>query len=205
MLLIIAFFVKIIPRLNWVDGMILPVIIAGGVGSRLWPVSKDLLPKQFICFPQFKESLFQKTVKRIAGIPNVLPPLVICGKSHHPLVGEQLRSIEQSDGTIMLEPIGRGTAPACAMAALLAKQRDPDTQLLILPADHLIRELASFRQAIKEAIPAALEGYLVTFGIKPETASTGYGYIEKGGQIDGTSCFEVSRCAEKPEESVAES
>ena len=205
MLLIIAFFVKIIPRLNWVDGMILPVIIAGGVGSRLWPVSKDLLPKQFICFPQFKESLFQKTVKRIAGIPNVLPPLVICGKSHHPLVGEQLRSIEQSDGTIMLEPIGRGTAPACAMAALLAKQRDPDTQLLVLPADHLIRDLASFRQAIKEAIPAALEGYLVTFGIKPETASTGYGYIEKGEQIDGTSCFEVSRFAEKPEKSVAES
>ena len=105
----------------------------------------------------------------------------------------------------MLEPIGRGTAPACAMAALLAKQKDPDTQLLVLLADHLIRDLASFRQAIKEAIPAALEGYLVTFGIKPETASTGYGYIEKGGQIDGTSCFEVSRFAEKPEESVAES
>ena len=107
MLLIIAFFVKIITRLNWVDGMILPVIIAGGVGSRLWPVSKDLLPKQFICFPQFKESLFQKTVKRIAGIPNVLPPLVICGKSHNTLVGEQLISIDQTDGTIMLEPSGR--------------------------------------------------------------------------------------------------
>ena len=185
--------------------MILPVIIAGGVGSRLWPVSKNLLPKQFICFSQFKESLFQKTVNRIAGMPNVLPPLVICGKPHHSLVTEQLLSIEQTDGTIMLEPHGRGTAPACAMAALHAKQRDPDTLLLVLPADHLIRDLAGFRQAIQVATPAALQRYLVTFGIKPETPSTGYGYIKKGEQIEGISCFEVSCFAEKPEKSVAES
>ena len=205
MLLIIAFFVKIKSWFNWVDAMILPVIIAGGAGSRLWPVSKNSLPKQFICFPQFKESLFQKTVNRIAGIPNVMPPLVICGKSHHSLVNEQLRSIEQSDGTIMLEPYGRGTAPACAMAALLAEQRAPDTILLVLPADHLIQDIAGFQQAIQAAIPAALQRYLVTFGIRPATSSEGYGYIKKGEQIGGTSGFEVSYFAEKPEKSVAES
>ena len=185
--------------------MILPVIIAGGVGSRLWPVSKNVLPKQFICFPQYKESLFQKTVNRISGITNVLPPLIICGKSHHSVVSEQLRSIKQTAGTIMLEPVGRGTAPACAMAALFAKKRDPDTLLLVLPADHLIRDLAGFRQALQAAVPAALQRYLVTFGVKPEAASTGYGYIKKGEQIDGTSCFEVSCFAEKPGKSVAES
>ena len=185
--------------------MILPVIIAGGVGSRLWPVSTNLLPKQFICFPQFKESLFQKTVNRVAGMSNVLPPLVICGKSHYSLANEQLRSIKQTDGTIMLEPHGRGTAPACAMAALHAKRKDPETLLLVLPADHLIRDLAGFQQAIQSAMPAALHRYLVTFGIKPETSSTGYGYIKKGERIDGTSSFQVSCFTEKPEKSVAES
>ena len=129
--------------------MILPVVIAGGVGSRLWPVSRTTAPKQFIRFPQFKESLFQKTIKRIHGIPSMSPPLVICSKDHHSLVVEQLSSMEQSEETILLEPIGRGTAPACAMAALLAKERDPDTILLVIPADHVIQDSTSFRLAIK--------------------------------------------------------
>ena len=102
--------------------MILPVIIAGGLARDYGQFPKIYCLSSSSAF-HTKESLFQKTVKRIAGILNVLPPLVICGKSHHPLVGEQLRSIDQTDGTIMLEPIGRGTAPACAMAALLAKQK----------------------------------------------------------------------------------
>ena len=185
--------------------MILPVVIAGGVGSRLWPMSRTTLPKQFIRFPQFKESLFQKTVKRVEGIPNVSPPLVICSKTHHSLVVEQLTSIEQSEGTILLEPTGRGTAPASAMAALLAKERDPNAILLILPADHVIQDLAGFRLAIKAAVPIVSQGYLVTFGIRPESPSTGYGYIEKGESIAGSSGFEVLNFIEKPEKSVAES
>ena len=185
--------------------MILPVVIAGGVGSRLWPMSRKTLPKQFIRFPQFKESLFQKTVKRVEGIPNVSPPLVICSKAHHSLVVEQLTSIEQSEGTILLEPTGRGTGPASAMAALLGKERDPDTLLLILPADHVIQDSTSFRQAIEAAIPVVSHGYLVTFGIRPENPSTGYGYIKKGESITGSSGFEVLNFIEKPEKSVAES
>ena len=185
--------------------MILPVVIAGGVGSRLWPMSRNTLPKQFIRFPQFKESLFQKTVKRVEGIPNVSPPVVICGRAHHSLVVEQLTSIEQSEGTILLEPTGRGTAPASAMAALLAKERDPDAILLILPADHVIQDLVGFRLAIKAAVPIVSQGYLVTFGIRPESPSTGYGYIEKGESIAGSSGFEVLNFIEKPEKSVAES
>ena len=185
--------------------MILPVVIAGGVGSRLWPMSRTTLPKQFIHFPQFKESLFQKTVKRVEGIPNVSPPLVICSKAHHSLVVEQLTSIEQFEGTILLEPTGRGTAPASAMAALLAKERDPDAILLVLPADHVIQDLAGFRLAIKAAVPIVSQGYLVTFGIRPESPSTGYGYIEKGESIAGSSGFEVLNFIEKPEKSVAES
>ena len=138
--------------------MILPVVIAGGVGSRLWPMSRNTLPKQFIRFPQFEESLFQKTVKRVEGIPNVSPPVVICGRAHHSLVVEQLTSKEQPEGIILLEPAGRGTAPASAMAALLAKEKDPDTLLLILPADQVIQDVTSFRQAIEAAIPVASPG-----------------------------------------------
>ena len=185
--------------------MILPVVIAGGVGSRLWPMSRNTLPKQFIRFPQFEESLFQKTVKRVEGIPNVSPPVVICGRAHHSLVVEQLTSKEQPEGIILLEPAGRGTAPASAMAALLAKEKDPDTLLLILPADQVIQDVTSFRQAIEAAIPVASQGYLVTFGVRPESPSTGYGYIKKGESITGSSGFEVLNFIEKPENSVAES
>ena len=185
--------------------MILPVVIAGGIGSRLWPMSRNTLPKQFIRFPQFEESLFQKTVKRVEGIPNVSPPVVICGRAHHSLVVEQLTSKEQPEGIILLEPAGRGTAPASAMAALLAKEKDPDTLLLILPADQVIQDVTSFRQAIEAAIPVASQGYLVTFGVRPESPSTGYGYIKKGESITGSSGFEVLNFIEKPENSVAES
>ena len=184
--------------------MILPVVIAGGVGSRLWPVSRTTLPKQFIRFPQFNESLFQKTVKRVEEIPNVSPPLVICSKEHYSLVIEQLSSSDKSEGTILVEPIGRGTAPACAMAALLAKDRDPDTILLILPADHVIQDLTGFRIAIQAAMPVASQGYLVTFGVRPERPSTGYGYIQKGESIEGSLGFKVLNFTEKPEQSIAE-
>ena len=187
------------------NSMILPVVIAGGVGSRLWPLSRKMLPKQFIHFPQFEESLFQKTVQRADGIPNALPPLIVCNKSHQSLAVAQLKSIEVSEGGILLEPEGRNTAPAAAVAALLAKETDPNIIMLILPADHAIKEMSNFQLAIQKAEKLASQGYLVTFGIEPESPETGYGYIEKGNAIDATAGFEVLNFTEKPNKSIAES
>ncbi|MEQ8953042.1 MAG: mannose-1-phosphate guanylyltransferase/mannose-6-phosphate isomerase [Gammaproteobacteria bacterium] len=184
--------------------MLIPVILAGGVGSRLWPVSRALLPKQFIQFPQHQATLFQQTLQRLDGF-DVSPPVVICNGDHRFLVAEQLRQIGIGNGRIVLEPVGRNTAPAAAVAALLAQQQDPGAMLLVLPADHVINDIPSFHKALTIAIQHADNGKLVTFGVVPVSAQTGYGYIEKGDVIGETESFQVARFVEKPDRATAES
>jgi len=183
--------------------------MAGGVGSRLWPVSRALLPKQFIQFPGQSESLFQGTLQRIHGLPDLAAPIVVCNAEHRFLVAEQLRQLRSDNSTILLEPVGRNTAPAVALAALSAistanaNTDDTDPVLLVLPADHVIRDQAELHKIITEGIGLARSGKLVTFGIVPGSPETGYGYIEKGAAVAGISAFAVARFVEKPDAATA--
>lgn len=184
--------------------MLIPVILAGGAGSRLWPVSRSMLPKQFINFPNREGSLFQNTLSRLEGLDDVAAPVVVCNEDHRFLVAEQLRQLDKDHCSILLEPVGRNTAPAVALAALLAQQDYADPLLLVLPADHLIEKPTSLHQAITEAQQLAKQQKLVTFGIVPGAAETGYGYIEKGKQLAGTHAYEVSKFIEKPDAETAQ-
>lgn len=183
--------------------MLLPVVIAGGIGSRLWPVSRTLLPKQFIHFQQFGGSLFQNTLNRLNGIEDISQPLVVCNEEHRFLVAEQLRALDELDSKILLEPFGKDTAPAVAMAALCAIQENPDALLLVLPADHIIKDTDRFQSAIGQAEKLAKKNKLVTFGIVPDAPEVGYGYIEKGSQLEGSDGFAVERFVEKPDLAAA--
>ncbi len=185
--------------------MFLPVVIAGGIGSRLWPVSRALLPKQFIHFPQYQGSLFQNTLRRVEGIEDISEPLVVCNADHRFLVTEQLRELGRSDGSILLEPIGRDTAPAVAMAAFLALQKSKEAILLVLPSDHLIKNNENFHTAVNEAVKLARRNFLITFGIVPGTPETGYGYINRGEIIEGSNGYQISKFVEKPDKQTAES
>ena len=183
--------------------MLLPVVIAGGIGSRLWPVSRTLLPKQFIHFQQFGGSLFQNTLNRLNGIEDISQPLVVCNEEHRFLVAEQLRALDELDSKILLEPFGKDTAPAVAVAALCAIQENPDALLLVLPADHIINDTDRFQSAIGQAKKLAKKNKLVTFGIVPDAPEVGYGYIEKGSQLEDSDGFVVARFIEKPELAAA--
>ncbi|GGB42843.1 xanthan biosynthesis protein XanB [Roseibium aquae] len=155
--------------------MIFPCILSGGVGSRLWPLSRKDRPKQFL--PIFDgESLFQKTCKRVSG-DLYRRPIIIGNNAHRFLIGEQLEEIDCPADTILLEPAGRNTAAPALMAALIAQERDPDALLLLAPSDHLIGREDAFGDAVQMAVEAARAGQIVTFGIKPTSAQTGYGYI----------------------------
>lgn len=175
--------------------MLLPVIMAGGSGSRLWPMSRTFYPKQFLTL--FGDlSMLQTTVARLNGL-NHEDPLVICNEEHRFIVAEQLRQGSFSHSGILLEPVGRNTAPAIALAAIHALKKGEDPLLLVLAADHVIQDQQAFRAAVKHAMPLAQEGKLVTFGIVPSHPETGYGYIEKGGSVDEFS-FQVDAFVEKP-------
>lgn len=176
--------------------MILPVIMAGGTGSRLWPMSRELYPKQFLRLTSSK-SMLQETITRLNGL-SVLSPLIICNEQHRFLAAEQLRQIEQLSNNIILEPVGRNTAPAIALAALNAVSEGDDPLLLVLAADHVIENVAAFHHAIKTAVPYAENGKLVTFGIVPTGIETGYGYIQRGGQTQDAQAYKVHRFVEKP-------
>lgn len=178
---------------------LIPVIMAGGGGSRLWPLSRESFPKQFLSIDDTGFSLLQQTVLRLAGLPGVavVEPLVICNESHRFLVAEQLREINQLGTNIILEPVGRNTAPAVALAAHLAAEEDADSLLLVLAADHLIKKVENFHSAIKTAIDYAERDYLATFGIIPEHPETGYGYIKRG-RFLSNDCFKVDSFVEKP-------
>lgn len=184
--------------------MIIPVVLAGGVGSRLWPISRALLPKQFIHFPQQPASLFQNTLSRLEGLAGLGDPLVVCNADHRFLVAEQLRTLGKSGSTIMLEPVGRNTAPAVAMAALSAQLISEEAVILILPADHVIQNIEAFHRAIGEGEKLARQEKLVTFGIVPDAPETGYGYIQKGELLDDDTAYRVARFVEKPDRATAE-
>lgn len=179
-----------------------PVVLAGGTGSRLWPKSRAALPKQFLSLTS-ELTMLQNTIGRLDGVESE-PAIVICNDAHRFLVAEQLRQQNIQHGGILLEPMGRNTAPAIALAALHATQDGDDPVLLILAADHLITDTKAFHKAIGHAQSMAEEGKLVTFGIVPDSPHTGYGYIRRGEQLNqAETAFSVSQFVEKPDEETA--
>lgn len=172
---------------------VIPVILSGGAGTRLWPLSRELRPKQLL--PLTGDlTLLQDTARRIAG-----RPIVVCNQEHRFIVAEQLREIGIEPRGIVIEPVGRNTAPAAAVGALLA---EPDALLLVMPSDHQVKDTEAFRAAVAKAVPLAQAGMLVTFGIQPTEANTGYGYIKRGAAVEGG--FKVERFVEKPDRATAE-
>ncbi|WJG10959.1 mannose-1-phosphate guanylyltransferase/mannose-6-phosphate isomerase [Aliiglaciecola sp. LCG003] len=179
-----------------------PVILAGGSGSRLWPKSRAALPKQFLSLTE-EQTMLQSTVSRLDGL-DVEPAIFICNEAHRFLVAEQLRQQGRQHGGILLEPMGRNTAPAIALAALHAQLNGEDPVLLVLAADHLIKDQRAFHKAIAHANALALSGKLVTFGIVPDSPHTGYGYIRRGEQLNQAETgFAVSQFVEKPDADTA--
>ncbi|MBC7781592.1 MAG: mannose-1-phosphate guanylyltransferase/mannose-6-phosphate isomerase [Proteobacteria bacterium] len=181
-----------------------PVILSGGSGTRLWPLSRDALPKQFLKF-HGDHSLLQATALRCAGLTGSTAPTILANNEHRFLIAQQLHEIDVKARDIILEPVGRNTAPALAIAALSIGAQDPAALMLILPSDHLIADAAAFRHEVLAAVPAAEAGHLVTFGIRPRWAETGYGYIACGKNLpNDDACFVVSQFIEKPEAARAE-
>ena len=181
--------------------MLVPVVLSGGVGSRLWPVSREAYPKQFL--PLASEfSMLQETLQRTAGL-QAASPVVVCNEEHRFMVAEQLRQVALSASAIILEPEGRNTAPAVALAALCAIADDPEAVLLVVPADHLIQDVPAFVEAVGKALPLATEGQLMTFGVVPTQPETGYGYI-KCGVERGSDLYQLDRFVEKPDLATAQ-
>lgn len=181
---------------------ILPIVMAGGSGSRLWPMSRTHLPKQFLSLVS-KVTMLQDTVLRLNCTPHE-PCLFICNEEHRFMLAEQLRQSNIQHAGIILEPVGRNTAPAIALASLQAMKSGEDPLLLVLAADHVITEPSKFSESISYATPLAEKGGLVTFGVVPQTPETGYGYIKKGKSIEKNG-FAVDAFVEKPSREVAES
>ena len=186
--------------------MLIPVILSGGSGTRLWPLSRKAYPKQFLPLAG-QNTMFQKTVQRVMAVPGATKPIVVCNEEHRFLAAEQLRSIGVEPAAIILEPVGRNTAPAVAVAALHALNVSPDASLLVLPADHVIDDETSFVRAVSTGIEAAQAGKLVTFGIRPEHPETGYGYIKMGKELLNSEgdVRAVDAFKEKPDRATAES
>lgn len=182
--------------------MLIPLILSGGSGTRLWPISRRNLPKQFLSLAG-TETLFQQTVSRAGRLPDAGAPIVVASDDHRFLAAEQLQELKVSGASILLEPAARNTAPAIAVGALRALEKSPDALILVLPADHLVGDDASFSEAVAKARPSAEAGWLVTFGIRPDRAETGFGYIRRGEGLDG-STFKVDQFVEKPQLATAE-
>jgi len=187
---------------------IIPVILSGGSGTRLWPLSRESYPKQFLALDSRTEkTLLQKTYERLQGIEGLENPILICNEDHRFIVAEQFREINIDPQAIILEPVGRNTAPAIAVAALQAISLGKDPLLLILAADHLIENIFEFKRVIQSAKTYAHQGRLVTFGIVPTCAETGYGYIEareSPTQKDQIKGLEIKKFIEKPNKDTAE-
>lgn len=181
-----------------------PVILSGGVGTRLWPLSRALYPKQLLPLVSDR-TLLQDTVLRVTEAGLFAAPLIVCNDEHRFIVAEQLRGIETKPSAIVLEPAGRNTAPAAAVAALLLAREEADALMLLLPSDHVIQDRAGFLQAVKTAAPAAREGAMVTFGMAAHRPEVGYGYIRQGAALpDAPGCFTVDRFVEKPDRAGAD-
>lgn len=182
--------------------MLIPVILSGGSGTRMWPLSRSAYPKQFLALTGGK-TLLQQTTLRIKDMPDLAAPIVISNAEQRFIVAEQLRAINVKPSSILLEPVGRNTAPAVAVAALVALRMDPNAVLLVWPSDHVIFDEEKLHRYVERAAGLAQEDYLVTFGIKPESPHTGYGYIRRGkGLNDGA--YEVQAFVEKPDREIAE-
>jgi mannose-1-phosphate guanylyltransferase len=186
-------------QINLCSAAIFPAIMCGGSGTRLWPLSRALFPKQFLPLVN-KTSMLQDTLKRLPQ--NSCEPVFICNEEHRFLVAEQVRQLSLEQHTILLEPEGRNTAPAIALAAVNAVEKDENAMLLVLAADHVIQDTEAFHQAVETASLAAENGKLVTFGIVPTHAETGYGYIKKG-KSQQNNTFDVADFVEKPNADVA--
>jgi mannose-1-phosphate guanylyltransferase/mannose-6-phosphate isomerase len=183
---------------------IFPVILSGGVGSRLWPLSRSLFPKQLLNLAG-GGTLIQETALRAQGT-RFAAPLIICNHEHRFLIAEQLRTAGIQPLAILLEPSGRNTAPAAALAALRIAAQNPDGILLLMPADHLVRDRQAFLRALDLAVEAAERDFLVTFGIAPQRPETAYGYIQRGEALSGNAqIFSVARFVEKPDQARARS
>lgn len=201
--------------------MLIPVILSGGAGTRLWPLSRELYPKQLLPLTG-ERTMLQQTALRLEGT-GAAAPVIVCNEAHRFLVAEQIHQLRLEPRAIVLEPMGRNTAPAIALAALAALQsassgrgagaagggaaggrgaRADDPVLLVLPADHVIRDVPAFQKAVRAALPAAEQGSLVTFGIVPRTPETGYGYIRRGTPLDGV--HRIAEFVEKPDRKRAE-
>lgn len=181
---------------------ITPVILSGGAGTRLWPVSRKSLPKQLIALVEPDQSMMQSTLLRTSG-EDFARPMIIASADHRFVIAEQLRSADL-DAHIILEPEGRNTAPAIALAIAIAERDDPDTALLILPSDHVIENVEAFHAAVQAANAAAqAENVIVTFGIHPHKPETGFGYIQLGGPMASSGVKAVKRFVEKPDHATA--
>ncbi len=173
---------------------IYPFILSGGSGTRLWPLSRRAYPKQFLALTDAPESLFQQSCRRFAA-PGFAAPTILAGHDHRFIIAEQLREIDIAPKAIVLEPAARNTAPPAAIAALMAARDGGDALMLLLPSDHVIADDAAFRETVLRGAPAARDGALVTFGVKPTEPHTGYGYIET---VGGGHALAVKRFVEKP-------
>ncbi|AKU22023.1 mannose-1-phosphate guanylyltransferase/mannose-6-phosphate isomerase [Massilia sp. NR 4-1] len=183
---------------------IYPVILSGGAGTRLWPLSRAVLPKQLLPLVSDK-TMLQDTALRLAGRPDLMQPLIVCGNEHRFLVAEQMREVGIKPLGILLEPVGRNTAPAVAAAAHYLQAIDPEAVMLVLPADHVIADVDAFYAAILRASALVADGALATFGIVPTGPETGYGYIKSGEALaQGEQCFKVERFVEKPDRATAQ-
>ncbi len=185
------------------QGAIWPVILSGGAGTRLWPLSRELYPKQLLPLVSDR-SLLQDTLARVIG-DRFAAPVVVCNDDHRFIIAEQLRQLDLKPGAIVLEPAARNTAPAVAAAATLILRDDPDALLLVLPSDHIIRDVAAFVRAVEIAASAARSGRLVAFGLASKHPETGYGYIRRGGPLAGVrDAYDIERFVEKPDLATAQ-
>lgn len=183
---------------NGAEALIYPIILSGGAGTRLWPLSRPETPKQFLTLLG-PATMMQETVARTTGRAGFAPPLVVSGERHVALVARQIREAGSEPAAIFLEPEGRNTAGAIALAAYWLAGRDAEALMLVMPSDHAIADVESFHRAIAVACPAARSGRLVTFGIRPTHAETGYGYIEVGDAVaDVPGVHHVAAFVEKP-------
>jgi mannose-1-phosphate guanylyltransferase / mannose-6-phosphate isomerase len=180
---------------------VVPVILSGGAGTRLWPLSREMYPKQLLALTG-KQTMLQETALRLKAITGALGPIVVCNEAHRFTVAEQIRALDVQPAGILLEPLGRNTAPAVALAALQALSIDPDATLVVAPADHVIRDARKFQQAADVAVALAQHDKLITFGIVAHAPETGYGYIRRG-PGDGPA-FPVAQFIEKPPLDVAQ-
>ena len=180
-----------------------PVILSGGSGSRLWPLSREHYPKPLLPLVSEK-SLLQETATRLDGMPGIGDVMCVCNEEHRFLVAEQVAQLGKTPTTIILEPEGRNTAPALTLAALYLMQQEPDAMMVVMPADHVMTDQPQFVEAVKAGIEHAAKGDLVTFGVVPVGPETGYGYIKRNNTLEASGAYSVSEFVEKPDQDTAE-